>query len=525
MNRKLSFVLIACLLFSLCAISGPLAYAEDWKLPDGTQIYKPGRTMALDFGTFTILDAGFAKSAQSIIQANTAFIEVNGERVTPENINVGYYTAQDGKALFAFKGLLYNSSDQLITLDTLKPSARFDDEKTIPVYGYPAVAFGTPEYFTLAPNEDVEIVFQCTVPDGFYHGRGDILLEFAGGTLGFQRGNIGNYVSVGFTDSDGEKAGDITEMRNEENTTPAKEDESPHIDELCVEDVSLKYKDKNGKYYLDVKVRNTGYPTFEDRKVNRVTVNYMFIDENGDGVPANSSSIADYADLRDGQAGWHKGGDFSIDQTTLDAAHAITFNSYGIYAENASGQTKGFTGTISDPPVFLLDDIMEGRESSASQPSPIQVENVSVEFMDTLPDNVMQSQALRTIADEWKEDNINLSDSQTFAAIRFTLTNLSKQQFCVSGIGGHFVVRLDYDDGFLYDTEGPGYCIFSHANTSALNVHGASLERIDIDPLVTMDVTVYLSVAKAVSTGTDKPLVVSFLTDLAGKQQIDVKIR
>ena len=137
----------------------------------------------------------------------------------------------------------------------------------------------------------------------------------------------------------------------------------------------------------------------------------------------------------------------------------------------------------------------------------------------------MQSYALRTIADEWKEDNIQLSDSQTFAAIRFTLTNLSKQAFCVSGIGGHFVVRLDYDNGFLYDTYGEGYSIFSHGNTHALNVHNAALERIDIDPLVTMDVTVYLPVAKAVSTGTDKSLVVSFLTDIAGKQQIDVKIR
>ena len=61
MRRKIAFVLALCLMISLCSIGSPLAYAEDWKLPEGTRIYKPGQSMALDFGTLTILDAGFAK--------------------------------------------------------------------------------------------------------------------------------------------------------------------------------------------------------------------------------------------------------------------------------------------------------------------------------------------------------------------------------------------------------------------------------------------------------------------------------
>ena len=83
MKQKIALILVVCMMISLFTVGTSIAYAEDWKLPKGTQLYKPGRTMALDFGTLTILDAGFAKEAQSIIQGT----------------HVGYYTAKDGQAL------------------------------------------------------------------------------------------------------------------------------------------------------------------------------------------------------------------------------------------------------------------------------------------------------------------------------------------------------------------------------------------------------------------------------------------
>ena len=87
------------------------------------------------------------------------------------------------------------------------------------------------------------------------------------------------------------------------------------------------------------------------------------------------------------------------------------------------------------------------------------------------------------------------------------------------------MVQLNYDDGFLYSTADESECIFLCGDDYAVLRGSSSTGQIMAPPLAEMNVTLYLPVAKAVSTGIDKPLVVSFITDFAGKQQIDVKIR
>ena len=60
MNRHIATLLVICIMLNLTVFSVPTAAADSWTLPEGTHIYKPGRTMALDFGTLTILEVNYS---------------------------------------------------------------------------------------------------------------------------------------------------------------------------------------------------------------------------------------------------------------------------------------------------------------------------------------------------------------------------------------------------------------------------------------------------------------------------------
>lgn len=365
MKRKIAFILALFMIVSLSTFNNLVAYAEDWKLPEGTRIYKPARTMALDFGTLTILDAGFAKEAQSIIQAS--YKTVNGVKKETSR-HVGYYTAKDGRALFAFKGLLYNSSDKLITLESLNPTIRFSEEEPTIMYGYPAVPFGIQEYYTLEPNADVEIVFACTAPNAMYYGNGDVLLEFAGGTFGFQRADLGNYNSIGFTADDGKEAGDLTEVpaNQEEGVIVANQ---PHVDEVQAEDVSLEYDSGRDEYRVHVKLRNlTGYPLIHDKLPNGGGVNVLFLDSNGDVLPNGEidvGSTSSYSDLAVGQAGWDNSYKY-VSKAVVDSTEWIRISSYrfSYFGINSDGSTQSIKGTFSEPLVIAISDILSDRKNA-----------------------------------------------------------------------------------------------------------------------------------------------------------------
>ena len=370
MNRHIAALLVICIMLSFTVFGVPTATADSWTLPEGTHIYKPGRTMALDFGTLTILDAGFAKKAQSIIQVSTETRTVNGESNTIELRHIGYYTAKDGRALFAFKGLLYNSSDQAIKLESLNPTVSFNEEKPTIMYGYPAVPFGIDEYYTLEPDTDVEIVFACSAPNEMYYGNEDILLEFAGGAIGFQRADLGNYYSIGFTSEDGEESGDLTEVPavQEEGIIVAKQ---PHVDEVCAEDVSLGYDSKKDEYRVHVKLRNlTGYPLIYDKLPSVIHVYLQFLDFAGDVLPDGNIDVGsvakhDYTNLRIGQAGWDDDYKFVsktvVDNTKWIRAVSYEFSYIGI---NSDGSTQSVNGTFTEPFVIEISDILPERKDT-----------------------------------------------------------------------------------------------------------------------------------------------------------------
>lgn len=449
MKQKIALMLVFCMMITLFTISASTAYAEDWTLPEGTRMYKPGRTMMLDFGTMTILDAGFAKQSQSIIQIS--YRTVNG--VTEENSrSVGYRTAKAGHALFAFKALLFNSSEQAVVLEDLNPTIRFSAEEPTTMYGYPAVPFGIPECFILEPGEDVEIVFACTAPNAMYYGSGDILLELAGGSMGFERADLGNYKSIGFTAQDGKAtADDLTEAseKQENDSFVAKQ---THADEVRIEDVSLVYDDTFDRYNLRVKVRNL-YPHEKDQiGPDGIVVNFQFLDEAGDVLPADHSSIGGSIDLESGQAGWFPtSGVFTISKESVEPAVSLKFSSYQLrFSEVVEGTSKNISGKITESALFKLSDLLPDKNAVNQDAHP---SNPILPEAETVPESETDN---APAYDPLEIENVFLRKSSSGWKIGFKVRN--------TGEKGHEIIQLNLQ---VLDAAGD---VLSNVDTNVYNL-------------------------------------------------------
>lgn len=159
--------------------------------------------------------------------------------------------------------------------------------------------------------------------------------------------------------------------------------------------------------------------------------------------------------------------------------------------------------------------------TGAAEGKAVKIENVAVGFSDTLPEAIRSSSQYK-----FDPDRYALSDSQVYAVIQFSLTNLSREEIKVADIKDNFMVELNYNDGFIYSTDSETYCFFLSGNQYMFLKKNASVgQTITAQPLVTIDVTLYLPCAKAVSTELDDPLVVTFLSTYAGRESFDFVIR
>lgn len=80
---------------------------------------------------------------------------------------------------------------------------------------------------------------------------------------------------------------------------------------------------------------------------------------------------------------------------------------------------------------------------------------------------------------------------------------------------GNVVIALDFDDGFIYSTNGSNPSFMKSGSSFSVGCHTSEHhserigDEITLSPLVTYDVELYLRCAKAVAEQTDKPLVFS----------------
>ena len=98
MKRFFTFMLALAILLTFA----PSAFAADWSLPDGVPMYEPGCVVELDFGTFTVLEVGFAKEIVYLTDQTAG---------DPLRQMAGAFMAGDGSALLVLKGRLCNYSD------------------------------------------------------------------------------------------------------------------------------------------------------------------------------------------------------------------------------------------------------------------------------------------------------------------------------------------------------------------------------------------------------------------------------
>ena len=537
MKNILASLLALAMLLTLC----PIAFAADWSLPEGTPMFEPSCVMNPDFGTFTVLDAGFAKNVELAYTISSWTKTKNGVAEEHNDVKEYYHTAEDGTALFVVKGVLQNTSGETFSTKMIHPEIHFGDDSPFSLDAFPAVQLigdGTLSpglVMDLEPDMSINIDFACTVPAKYYHSDADILLSFAGANLGFQRSGLQSYMSMGFEEGDGELTEDVTLLIDEVKAAAEqkkKEAEVPHIDEVNVEGVSLTYDEKRNCYVINAKVRNNGYPTLEDwPTISSVSVRFRFLDSVGDGILSNCDSINNMdtlPGLAPGEAAW--AGGFTIDVGVVDTAESIIFDSYSVLLRSDSKDyAQSIQGTISNPPIFKLDEIIPGRADAKklAESDAVAVDNVTVDFADFLPPAVMGSTAYQGGIDKF---HYTLTDSETYAVIRFAITNMTTKEIALADIGGDFFIELNFNDGFIYSTKGSKACVLQSNNEIAVmewsgNKSSRIGDEIVLPPLVTYDVVAYIPCAKLVATMTDKPLVVSFHTTQTGDKQIDVKVR
>lgn len=301
---------------------------------------------------------------------------------------------------------------------------------------------------------------------------------------------------------------------------------SKNTDQLLVEDVSFE-ADSSGSYQMLIKARNNGIPSFTDRELVNVVVYFQLLDTSGNGLPVNVScieSLHELPNLSVGQSCWTTSS-YSIDKTAVDAAECVQFTSYEFrYSQDSQGEWKQVKGSFSTPVSFYIKDIIPVGEEAFT------IENLSVEFSDSLPHDVT-SQGAYSAGLYNKGYDYSLRDSETYAHITFSITNLTKNDIVLNETSGEVVISLDFDDGFIYSTNGsnPSFMISGTNFSITCHTSQSSSERlgdeITLSPLVTYDIELYLRCAKAVAEQTDKPLVFSLSTNLPGYNQITINMR
>lgn len=373
--KKAIASLLVLVMLALC----PAGFAANWSLPEGTPMFEPGCVMELDFGTLTVLDAGFAKKAEMFFSVNKFTRTVNGVTESREDHGPMYYTAQDGFALFTVKGQLHNTSGAALSIEEFAPALKGGVSADIRMTVYSVVQIGVPEQKVLEPDTTVDVCLACPVPGALYFGSGDLLVEFAGASLGFEKSELKSYASIGFSELS-QPVEDVTQLVNESpigwlnghaNEEGVLVANQPHVDEVGGEGVSFEYDSKKDSYRVHVKIRNlTGYPLIHDKLPNWVTVHLQFLDQSGDVLPDGDVDIdshdGGHADLAAGQAGWDNSYTFA-DKAIVDLAESVCLSSYRYTygAINSDGSNQRVNGTFTEPFVIALSDILPERKASA----------------------------------------------------------------------------------------------------------------------------------------------------------------
>lgn len=310
-------------------------------------------------------------------------------------------------------------------------------------------------------------------------------------------------------------------------------------DFFAVEEIAYKY-DRGKVSNFEVKIRN-----ITDKKILDLYYGVQALDAAGDVIESWNMGSQDV--LQPGQACWYYCSNNLFDDcgsieeaATRAESVRIVFAKIQTVKDDPSSWVQY---DFKDPPTARIADLpMRGKNmdeiiapTEATVPTgprvigpevvkaeALTIENVSVEFMDKLPGSFTRTTAYTASGN--KEDFV-LNESQSYAAVNFTVTNQTSKEIKLSDLNDDFKLELIYDGSFTYTSASDIPSFFLAGSQSAVVYDMSSIGKVSISPLVTMDMTIFLICSKQVEENTDKILDVVFTSDYNGLETYRFAIR
>lgn len=167
-----------------------------------------------------------------------------------------------------------------------------------------------------------------------------------------------------------------------------------------------------------------------------------------------------------------------------------------------------------EPPIETSPGTYDKTGGTVADGRALTIANVSIGFRDQLPSRILESRSFSHYADK-----LTLNDTQVYAVISFTATNLTGETIDLADIHDDFMVQLKFNNKYNYNTNSDVYAVFeSDGNCKAVRRSSTNGFDISVSPLASSDVTLYLPCARAVQENPDKPLTVTFLAKYSGSE-------
>lgn len=317
--------------------------------------------------------------------------------------------------------------------------------------------------------------------------------------------------------------GGTTDTKVPETNETAEPSEAAVYAESFVDVENIVYQLYDHSWELDqfnVNIRNV-----TDNVMNEILLFGQALDTNGDVLEEWAICYADA--LEPGQASWLRANNSDVlrdcksIEEAAQRADSIRIIRMGYRAvTDAEEDWMGWEEyDFKEPPTFKV----AGIRSEEEEGNALTIENVSVEFVEQLPQDLSDQVAYYYSGEktEWE-----LDESMVYAAVHFTVTNQYTEEIKLSDTAEKFIVELVYDGGYTYASGGTGFIFYQSGSQYAMVRDGNfSISKVVVAPLLTEEVTVYVPCAKAVAENEDKTLDINFLSLFAGHEKMSVSIR
>lgn len=209
--------------------------------------------------------------------------------------------------------------------------------------------------------------------------------------------------------------------------------------------------------------------------------------------------------------GFHEGDNttVAIDEVILSAQNSVKPQHTETEATTEPQETE--------PPIQTFPGVYRKDGTGAAEGRAIRIENVSVGFRDQLPDRILKDWNNSHYAEE-----LTLNETQSYAVVSFTATNLTTDTIDLADIGDDFVVQLIYGNGYRYASNSDVWSVFeSGATLKRVRQRSTSGNDISVSPLASADVTVYIPCARKVAEDTASPLTATFIAKYSGNESFE----